>query len=59
MSDIPVLGGTNEDIHTVCMFACIYTVQCTCLYKQTHSVYSGLSVLTWNVISASDSHNCT
>ena len=29
--------GTNEDVHTVCMFACIYIVQCTCLYKQTYT----------------------
>ena len=29
---------TNEDVHTVCMFACIYIVQCTCLYKRTNTV---------------------
>ena len=30
--------GTNEDVNTVCMFACIYIVQCTCLYKQTYTL---------------------
>ena len=29
--------ATNEDVHTVCMFACIYIVQCTCLYKQAYT----------------------
>ena len=31
--------GTNEDVHTVCMFACICMyIHCTvCLYKQTYT----------------------
>ena len=39
--------GTNEGVHTVCMFACINIVQCMCLYKQTYTVYihAGLLVL--------------
>ena len=43
---------------TLCMFACICIVQCTCLYKQTYTVciHAGLLVVTWNVISV---HVCS
>ena len=39
--------GTNEDVHTVCMFACIYIVQCVYTSKHTQciSMHAGLLVL--------------
>ena len=48
--------GTNEDVHTACMFACIYIVQCVYTSKHTHSVYPCRFISTQNVISA---HDCT
>ena len=48
--------GTNEDVHTVCMFACINIVQCVYTSKHTHSAYPCSLISTQNVISA---HDCT
>ena len=44
----------------MCMHVCMH-IHCTVymfIQANIHSVYSGLLVLTWNVISASDSHDC-
>ena len=30
--------GTNEDVHTVCMFACLYIVQCVYTSKYTQCI---------------------
>ena len=35
--------GTNEDVHTVCMFACINIVQC--VYIHTVHIHAALLVL--------------